>query len=83
MPPTTLPGDEERALLRDSVRGFLERHWPPATAVPWAREPARVQAMWQQLAAQGLAALGSDPSEGGLREIALVMEELGLSLIHI
>lgn len=77
MPPTTLPGDEERALLRDSVRGFLERHWPPATAVPWAREPARVQALWQQLAAQGLAALGSDPSEGGLREIALVMEELG------
>uniref|UniRef100_UPI000D3725EC acyl-CoA dehydrogenase n=1 Tax=unclassified Variovorax TaxID=663243 RepID=UPI000D3725EC len=72
-----LPSDEERAMLRDSVRGFLERHWPAATAVAWAREPQRVQAAWRQLAGQGLTALGSDPAEGGLREILIVMEALG------
>ena len=72
-----LPSDEERAMLRDSVKGFLARHWPAATAVAWAREPGRVQAAWQQLAGQGLTALGSDPGEGGLREILIVAEELG------
>ncbi len=38
MPHTTmdtppLPSDEERTLLRESVRGFLQQHWPAASAV--------------------------------------------------
>ncbi|MEZ2298404.1 acyl-CoA dehydrogenase [Variovorax sp. RCC_210] len=72
-----LPSDEERAMLRDSVRGFLARHWPTATAVEWAKDPERVKDTWRQLADQGLTALGSDRSEGGLREIAITMEEMG------
>ena len=77
MPQQNLPSDEERAMLRDSVRGFLARHWPAATAVEWAKDPGRVQEAWRQLADQGLTALGTDASEGGLREIAIVMEEMG------
>ncbi|MEP7099465.1 MAG: acyl-CoA dehydrogenase family protein, partial [Burkholderiales bacterium] len=71
--PPTLPSDEERTMLRDSVRGFLERHWPAAGAVDAAAEPARVASVWQQLAEQGLTNLGTDASEGGLREILIVM----------
>lgn len=72
-----MPSDEERAMLRDSVRGFLSRHWPCANAVEWARDPGRVKEAWRQLADQGLTALGSDRSEGGLREIVITMEEMG------
>lgn len=75
--PITLPSDEERTLLRDSVRGFLERHWPTAGAVEAAADPTRVATIWRQLAEQGLTNLGTDPGEGGLREILIVMEELG------
>ncbi len=75
--PPTLPSDEERTMLRDSVRGFLERHWPAADAVDAATDTARVAAVWQQLAEQGLTSLGTDPGEGGLREVLIVMEELG------
>jgi alkylation response protein AidB-like acyl-CoA dehydrogenase len=74
---SALPSDDERAMLRDSVRGFLEHHWPAAGAVQAAADPARVASVWQQLAEQGLTSLGTDPSEGGLREILIVMEELG------
>lgn len=72
-----LPGAEEREMLRDSVRGFLATHWPVEGAVERSSQPARVATLWQALAGQGLAALGSDPTEGGLREIVIVMEELG------
>ncbi|TAK45544.1 MAG: acyl-CoA dehydrogenase [Betaproteobacteria bacterium] len=72
-----LPTDEERVMLRDSLRGFLAEHWPAASALQRAAEPAAVAALGQKLAAQGFAALGTNPSEGGLREIAIVMEELG------
>ncbi|HKX93737.1 MAG TPA: acyl-CoA dehydrogenase [Methylibium sp.] len=74
---SALPSDDERTMLRDSVRGFLEHHWPAAGAVQAAADPARVASVWQQLAEQGLTSLGTDPSEGGLREILIVMEELG------
>jgi alkylation response protein AidB-like acyl-CoA dehydrogenase len=74
---SNLPGAEERTLLRDSVRGFLQAHWPAATAVERGRDPAAVAALMQGLAGQGLAALGSAKEEGGLRELALVFEELG------
>lgn len=72
-----LPGDEERALLRDSLRGWLAAHWPAAGAVERSTDRHAVAALWQGLAGQGLATLGRDPAEGGLREAVLVMEELG------
>jgi alkylation response protein AidB-like acyl-CoA dehydrogenase len=72
-----LPGPEERGLLRDSLRGFLQAHWPAAGAVERSDDRAAVAALWQGLVGQGLATLGSEPAEGGLREVALAMEELG------
>lgn len=72
-----LPGAEERCLLRDSLRGFLETHWPAASAVERGADATAVRALWQGLVGQGLAALGGMPEEGGARELTLVMEELG------
>lgn len=66
-------------MLRDSVRGFLEAHWPSAGAIERARDPAAVATLWRALVGQGLASLGGMPEEGGLRELAIVMEELGRS----
>ena len=73
----TLPSDEERALLRDSIRGFLAQNWPAAGAVERGRDPAELRRLWKQIAGQGLTALGSDPAEGGVRELVVVMQELG------
>jgi len=73
----SLPSNEERGMLRDSVRGFLGEHWPAAGAVASAADADALRGLWRQIAAQGLAGLGVDRSEGGLREIAIVMEELG------
>lgn len=72
-----LPGDEERALLRDSLRGWLATHWPAAGAIERSSDRHAVAALWQGLAGQGVVTLGRDPAEGGLREAVLVMEELG------
>ena len=72
-----LPGSEERDLLRESLRGWLARHWPAGEAVPRSTDAAALQALWQGLAAQGLTTLGQDPAEGGLREAVIAMEELG------
>jgi 3-oxo-4-pregnene-20-carboxyl-CoA dehydrogenase beta subunit len=69
--------DDERALLRKSVRELLARRWPMATAVENAGNADALAALWRTMAEQGLAALGSDPAEAGLREILLVFEELG------
>jgi Acyl-CoA dehydrogenase, N-terminal domain len=74
---TLLPGSEERTMLRDSVRGFLGEAWPAAEALKRSGDPAAMAALWQGLVGQGLASLGSEPTEGRLREIVLVMEELG------
>ena len=73
----SLPGNEERGMLRDSLRGFLEVHWPAAGAIERTRDAAQVTALWRGLSAQGLSALGSDPESGGLREMVVAMEELG------
>ena len=70
-------GEEERTLLRDTVRGLLAEQWPAEGAVERANEPAAVTRIWRSLATQGLTKLGFDPEEGGLREILLVFEELG------
>jgi len=72
-----MPGDEERALLRESLRGWLEQHWPAAGAVARSADRPAVAALWRGLAGQGLATLGRDPAEGGLREAVLTMEEIG------
>jgi acyl-CoA dehydrogenase len=69
--------DAERALLRKSVRDLLARRWPSAGAVENAGNAEATTALWQEMANQGLAALGADASEAGLREILLVFEELG------
>ena len=72
-----LPSDAERTLLRDSVRGFLAEHWPAATAVEFGRRPAEQRRVWKLLAALGVTTLGTDPAEGGIREVLVVMQELG------
>jgi acyl-CoA dehydrogenase len=69
--------DAERGLLRKSVRDLLTRRWPAATAVENAGKPEAIAALWREMAAQGLAALGSESTGTGLREILLVFEELG------
>jgi alkylation response protein AidB-like acyl-CoA dehydrogenase len=74
---TALPGGEERGMLRDSIRGFLKTHWPAAAAVERGRDRAALAALWSHLVEQGVAGLGSDPGEGGLREAVIVSEALG------
>jgi acyl-CoA dehydrogenase len=69
--------DSDRGLLRKSLRDLLARRWPVETAVERADDGPAISAVWQAMAGQGLASLGSDPAEGGLREIVLVFEELG------
>ena len=69
--------DAERGLLRDSVRELLLKRWPPDHAVERAGSAEAIAALWRDLAGQGLATLGADPAEAGLREILLVFEELG------
>ena len=75
--PAALPGSEERAMLRESMRGFLEAHWPPAEAIARASDRGALVALWSRLVEQGIASLGSEPAEGGLREATIVLEELG------
>src|ERR1700750_1282629 len=72
-----LSNDEERTMLRDSVRGLLSEHWPPEKAQSYAAEPDRQKGMWRLLSKQGLSALCSKDSGTGLRETLIVMAELG------
>lgn len=69
--------DADRQVLRDSVRDFLAKHWPAAHAVERSTDAKAVAALWRDMSAQSLTVLGADPAQGGLREIALVFEELG------
>ena len=50
-----LPTDEDRRMLRDSVRNFLLSHWPQQRAVQRGAELGEVREISGQLAAQGLA----------------------------
>jgi alkylation response protein AidB-like acyl-CoA dehydrogenase len=70
-----LPGEDVRTMLRDSLRGFLGEHWCADKAR--SASPGEISDVWTRLAGQGVASLGSDPSEGGLSEILVVMAELG------
>jgi len=64
-------------MLRDSLRRFLAEHWSPDEAGKRAAAPEAVSVIWTRLVGQGVASLGCDFSEGGLREILVVMAELG------
>jgi alkylation response protein AidB-like acyl-CoA dehydrogenase len=70
-----LPSDDVRTMLRESLRGFLGEHWTLDAAR--SASPAEVAAIWRRLAGQGVASLGCARDEGGLREIMVVMDELG------
>jgi acyl-CoA dehydrogenase len=69
--------DTERGLLRKSVRDLLAARWPAETAVQKSGDQQAVASLWREMAGQGLASLGADGAEVGLREIAIVFEELG------
>ena len=62
-------------MLRDSLRGFLAEHWSADVAAQQSSSPEAISAIWTRLVGQGVASLGCDFSEGGLREILLVMAE--------
>jgi alkylation response protein AidB-like acyl-CoA dehydrogenase len=74
---TDTVSDAERGLLRKSVRDFLSNVWPADKAVENADDAEAVAKLWPAMARQGLATLGCEASEVGLREIVLVFEELG------
>ena len=71
-----LPGDDVRAMLRESLRGLLGQHWS-ADCVRRGSSSQEVAAIWTRLIGQGVATLGSNHEEGGLREVAVVLAELG------
>jgi len=71
-----LPTDDVRQMLRDSLRGFLGEHWD-FDCVRRGPAPEQVTAIWRGLVGQGVAELGRHPEEGGLREISVVLAELG------
>ncbi|MCA6108454.1 acyl-CoA dehydrogenase family protein [Bradyrhizobium cenepequi] len=76
MSATELPTEDTREMLRDSLRGFLGQHWRADTMKHGPRLE-EIAAIWDKLMGQGVASLGSDPDMGGLREILVVMTELG------
>jgi hypothetical protein len=69
--------DDERALLRRSVRALLAGTWPADKAVENSENAPAIAEFWAAMARQGLSSLGCNPAEGGLREILIVFEELG------
>ncbi|MCK1624232.1 acyl-CoA dehydrogenase [Bradyrhizobium sp. 147] len=71
-----IESDNVAGMLRDSLRGFLEAHWR-ADCMKDGASPDAITNIWDKLARQGVAVLGADPGEGGLREILAAMEELG------
>ncbi len=72
-----LANDQERTMLRDAVRGLLQLHWPADKAIALAAQPAERMRLWGVLAGDGYAMLGADREAGGLREILIVLQELG------
>jgi alkylation response protein AidB-like acyl-CoA dehydrogenase len=77
MTSSALPSDDVRTMLRDSLRGFLRTQWKPEALAKPSELAAEVASIWTRLVGQGVAALGCDFGEGGLREILVVMTELG------
>lgn len=71
------PGEEERSLLRDSVRGLLTQYWPQDQAIRHQIDRTELNSIWCHLASLGLTRLGADSQEGGLSELLVVTQELG------
>ena len=71
-----LPTEDITEMLRDSLRGFLGEHWN-ADCMRQGPSPQDVSAIWTRLVGQGVASLGCAPAEGGLREVSVVLAELG------
>ncbi|WP_375305210.1 acyl-CoA dehydrogenase [Bradyrhizobium sp. A11] len=71
-----IESDDVAGMLRASLRGLLATHWR-ADRLKDGASPDAITEIWDKLAQQGIAVLGADPEEGGLREILAVMEELG------
>ena len=71
------PSEDISEMLRDSLRGFLEEHWNAEVAAKQSSSPEAISTIWSKLVGQGVASLGCDAGEGGLREILVVMAELG------
>src|SRR5262245_62704764 len=69
--------DAERELLRQSVRDLLASIWPSDKAVENCADVQAIAKLWPAMARQGLATLGCDAAEVGLRETLIVFEELG------
>ncbi len=76
---------EEHVALHEAVRGWVERHCPPA--VPRAVLDAETEPMpsfWSELADQGWLGLHVDEAHGGsgygISELVVVLEELGRSI---
>ena len=73
---TGVPSDDTAEMLRDSLRGFLEAHW--AASVKGGPSADDISTIWRKLIGQGVATLGASSDEGGgLREVLVVMAELG------
>lgn len=72
-----MPSNEERVMLRDSLRGLLEQHWPAGKALAASTHPDTCREIWRRLAELGITSLCRNPDEGGLRELVVVLEELG------
>jgi len=68
---------DEAQQLRDSARGFLARYWPPDKALERAAQPEALRELWQRAVYQGWTSLGSDAEAVGLREVLVLLEELG------
>ena len=74
---------DEHHALHDAVRGWVERHCPPARAAGRcsSRAPRRCPPFWADLAAQGWLGLHLDEAYGGegygIPELVVVLEELG------
>ena len=73
---------DEHLALHDAVRGWAERHCPPAVPRAQLDEPAEARpAFWSDLAAQGWVGIHLDEALGGegygIPELAVVLEELG------
>ncbi|MCW2934285.1 MAG: acyl-CoA dehydrogenase [Actinomycetia bacterium] len=75
--PDELPSQEERDLLRETTRDVLAKVWAAREYEQIIGDPRRLRAAWEALCQLGLSELGTNRQEGGLREIAVVMQELG------
>src|SRR3954470_23554955 len=74
-------GSSERELLRESTRGFLNRHAPLAAVRAELERPRTLDRdAWRRAAQMGWIATFVPSEDGGLADLAVVAEELGRGL---